>query len=292
MTMKKMFSAVVAAATLSTAVAAMSALNVNADSEKPVVANACFIGMIGAEGCWGVDEVNALSTAATINGNGQYEVKWDVTQSGGTDTVQFLAVSMFPAEGVTNFNSHTFPDLEITLDEVWVDNVLVEDYTVSDAAITTTYYEGGSGTCRIYLHDDWAGTGVADLPSETTIIDNIRVKFTISGLYNEGDSNVTEDPTEPTTEAPTDAPTEPALEYMLGDADESGAVDSSDASKVLAEYAVKATGGDYSFTEAQFAAADVNADATVDSSDASSILAFYAFKATGGEGTMEDFLAK
>ena len=280
MTMKKMFSAVVAAATLSTAVAAMSAVNANADSEKPVVANACFIGMIGANGCWGIDEVNALSSSATINGNAQYEVKWDVTETGGTDTLQFLAISMFAAEGVTNFNSHTFPDLKITLDEVWIDNVLVEDYTVSDAAITTTYYEGSSGTCRIYLHDDWAGTGVADLPTETTILENIRVKFTISGLYNDGDSNVTEDPTEP------------ALEYILGDADESGAVDSSDASKVLAEYAKVATGGEYSLTESQFAAADVNADATVDSSDASSILAYYAFTATGGEGTMEDFLAK
>ncbi len=274
MTMKKMFSAVVAAATLSTAAAS---LNANAESENTVYGYASFIGMIGANSCWGVDEVNALSTYAEIDGNAQYEVKWDVSEAGGTDTLQFLAIQINPADGIDNFASWTFPDLNVTIDEVWIDNVLVEDYTVDANAINLAYSEGGPGLTRMYLHDDWAGTGVADLPSATTITNNIRVKFTVSGLYNDGTSNVTEDPV--------------ALQYLLGDCDESGAVDSSDASKVLAEYATVATGGTYSFTEAQYLAADVNTDGTVDSSDASSILAYYAFMATGGSGTMQDFLA-
>ena len=76
----------------------------------------------------------------------------------------------------------------------------------------------------------------------------------------------------------------------LGDVNEDGTVDSSDASKVLAAYANKATGGDLGLTETQVLNADVNMDGAVDSSDASSILGFYAYSATGGEGTMAEYM--
>ncbi len=79
---------------------------------------------------------------------------------------------------------------------------------------------------------------------------------------------------------------------LLGDVDNDGAVNSSDASLVLAEYARIATGADAAFTSLQQYAADVNTDDAVDSSDASSILSYYAYIATGGSGTMEEFLTK
>ena len=79
---------------------------------------------------------------------------------------------------------------------------------------------------------------------------------------------------------------------LLGDVDNDGAVNSSDASLVLAEYARLATGADSMFTALQQYAADVNTDNAIDSSDASAILSYYAFVATGGSGTMEDFLNK
>ena len=79
--------------------------------------------------------------------------------------------------------------------------------------------------------------------------------------------------------------TEPA--YLLGDVNEDGSVDSSDASLVLAEYAKIQTGGAGEFTDVQYKAADVNKDDTVDSSDASRILAYYAAISTGQKPTWD-----
>ncbi len=73
----------------------------------------------------------------------------------------------------------------------------------------------------------------------------------------------------------------------LGDVNNDGSVDSSDASLVLAEYAKIQTGGAGEFTETQRTAADVNNDDVVDSSDASKILAYYAMVSTGKEPTWD-----
>ena len=70
--------------------------------------------------------------------------------------------------------------------------------------------------------------------------------------------------------------------YTLGDVNEDGSIDASDASQVLAEYASTATGHAPSLSESQRKAADVNIDAAVDAIDASRILAYYASAATGG----------
>ena len=79
-------------------------------------------------------------------------------------------------------------------------------------------------------------------------------------------------------------------DYAKGDVDFSGYIDSSDASKVLMEYASVATGNGSVLFSVQTGFADVNSDNTVDSSDASKVLAYYAYTATGGTGTMEEFL--
>ncbi len=71
--------------------------------------------------------------------------------------------------------------------------------------------------------------------------------------------------------------------FILGDVNEDGSIDASDASKVLAEYAATATGKSSSLSENQKKAADVNADKAVDAVDASKILAYYASAATGGK---------
>ncbi len=76
----------------------------------------------------------------------------------------------------------------------------------------------------------------------------------------------------------------------MGDVDNDGAVNSSDASMVLAEYALTATGNAPTFDENEILAADVNSDGSVDSSDASSILSYYAYVATGGECTMLEYM--
>lgn len=71
-----------------------------------------------------------------------------------------------------------------------------------------------------------------------------------------------------------------------GDIDGNNMVDSSDASRVLAEYSAISTGGMPSFSNSQKRAADVNFDGKIDSTDASKILEHYANISTGGTGTL------
>lgn len=105
---------------------------------------------------------------------------------------------------------------------------------------------------------------------------------TISVIAISTTSKTTTTTTSTTTTTTT---TEPA--YLLGDVNEDGSVDSSDASLVLAEYAKIQTGGAGEFTDIQYKAADVNKDDTVDSSDASRILAYYAAISTGRKPTWD-----
>lgn len=73
------------------------------------------------------------------------------------------------------------------------------------------------------------------------------------------------------------------LDYVkLGDVNNDSSIDSSDASAVLAEYAMLSTGGKGTFSSRQKVAADVNHDDTINSSDASNILAYYSASLTGG----------
>ena len=91
-----------------------------------------------------------------------------------------------------------------------------------------------------------------------------------------------------TGEIPTEfTPPTTELTYMLGDVNADGSVDSSDASRVLVEYAKIQTGGAGEFTDIQYKAADVNKDNVVDSSDASKILAYYAMVSTGKKPTWD-----
>ncbi len=101
-------------------------------------------------------------------------------------------------------------------------------------------------------------------------------------------TTTTTTPTAPETESPT----EPIQDkFLLGDVDDDKSVNSSDASYVLAEYALLSTGGQPIFTEKQNNAADVNKDKAVDASDASAILSYYASVATGGKYSgIEEFL--
>ncbi len=150
-------------------------------TEREILANAFMFGMIGNDTCWAIDEVNDNSTAAYVTGDGQYTVEW-VLEGGGTDTLQFLAVCIAPTETSQSFTSTFYPDLFVTVNQVWIDGVLYEDYQTSDNAITYNYYESSQGVTRIYLHDQWSGTGVADIPANTSIYQSVKVVFTIGGL--------------------------------------------------------------------------------------------------------------
>lgn len=78
------------------------------------------------------------------------------------------------------------------------------------------------------------------------------------------------------------APITPSIIFnKLGDTDGNGAIDSSDASIVLAEYSAVQTGKKETFTTMQKSMADVNRDDTIDAADASEILRYYAEASTG-----------
>ena len=85
----------------------------------------------------------------------------------------------------------------------------------------------------------------------------------------------------------------PVTEFAMGDVNGDKTVDSSDATVILADYALTSTGKESNLTAAQKAAADVDKDGKIDSSDASIILQFYAYVSTGGTETdMSKWLAK
>lgn len=79
-------------------------------------------------------------------------------------------------------------------------------------------------------------------------------------------------------------------DVSLGDVNDDGVVDARDASAILSEYAVTATGGTPTFDDLQKAAGNVNGDSVIDARDASLVLSYYAYTATGGTDSIEEFL--
>lgn len=80
--------------------------------------------------------------------------------------------------------------------------------------------------------------------------------------------------------------------YSLGDMDESGTFAPDDASHILQEYAVLATGNPSSLPENLQKAADTTRDGEISPDDASTALSYYAYCATGGTGSFKYFLAE
>lgn len=67
---------------------------------------------------------------------------------------------------------------------------------------------------------------------------------------------------------------------LMGDVNDDGTVDSSDASLILYEYSVCSTGAESVLDKGSQSAADTNGDGLIDASDASEILDFYSFLST------------
>ena len=81
--------------------------------------------------------------------------------------------------------------------------------------------------------------------------------------------------------------------FMIGDINCDGAVDSADASAVLAAYACVSSGKESPFYSYQQSAADLNGDNNVDTVDASLILSYYAWNSVSDEeAILSDFLEK
>ena len=214
-----------------------SAEETEPDPDVPVgtIGTATIIGNIGATGVWGADEITEGSKTANIDGDAQYEVVWNVTD-GGTDTLEFLAVQ------IPGLSSDKYENLAVKVDGVYIDGKAVENYETSAAAIDLNYVEGTVAT-RIYLIDQWAGTGVEDLAADTAITQSLKVVFTVSGTGKDGTSNV--------------------AKYEKGDITRDGVVDLYDAIEI-AKYMMNMIDID----EEQMEVGDINNDGVVDLYDA------------------------
>ena len=146
-----------------------------------------------------------------------------------------------------------------------------------------------------------ASVGLILNQGSTFNVDMVDVAFeTVSGAINVTGSQSQETTTTTTTTTTSTTSTSTTTTtssdipttIKLGDVNNDGAIDASDASDVLKEYAILATGGSSTFNAKQKIAGDTNEDGAVDSSDASNILAYYAYTATGGKDTFKQFLGK
>lgn len=208
MNMKKIFAAMAAAAVSAGTFAAMSLTSASA---ADTVAIAGIRGQAGTYYYWGEDNNsgNLSVKDANVDGNAQYEATWEITGD-GTGSIEFLILDIKkPADAANEFTKDTYPDLNVVVDELYIDGEEFA-FTQDTAAYNLSYYEaeGKNGT-RVYLTDTWTGTSTLGVAKDQPITASVKIVFTVSGLYNDGTSNVTEEePTEAPTDAPTEAPTD------------------------------------------------------------------------------------
>lgn len=197
MKMNKILAAMAATAISATSFAAMSISSASAADE---IAKAYFIGSVGAASNWKEGE-NSGAAVTSIDGDAQYQVTWDFSEATNTGSGGdwFLAAVITPDDTSSNFTTDTYPNLTVTLDEVYVDGNLITGYDASNA-VNTSYYEGGAGVTRIYINSSWAD-GKTLLFDDKDIESQIKVVFTVSGLGVDGTSNVTKDEPSTTTTA-------------------------------------------------------------------------------------------
>lgn len=229
------------------------------------IGQATMIGQFGTEQSWGGDQQNPNVSVVDITGDGQYELTWTLAEGTDVGTEGFFLAAQISPGNVDNFTTDTLENLALTLDEVWIDGVMLEGYDASNA-VNTAYYEGSVGTSRIYLRGDWAQNDTKIIADSTVIESSIKMVFTVSGI----------------SEAPAG---------LTGDANVDGKVDATDAAAVLIAAAATGSGGETTLTPEGVVLADANADGEVNAADAANILSYAAAVGSGFEGTMEDFLA-
>lgn len=206
MKLKRFIAAVSACAVAAISMAAMT-VNVGAAA---VVGKAIVAGQMGVYTQWDLSTAVANgSTIAEIDGNAQYEATWNIT-GGGADSIDMLMLEISGADtnnaDIKDFTSTKYPNLSITIDEVWIDGIRIMSYATSADAADYNYYEDNFGKARVYLSSNQATPKLCqDIQTNTSVTQQVRVLFTVSGLDTVGTSNVTSSPTDSTF--PTEATT-------------------------------------------------------------------------------------
>lgn len=207
----------------------------------------------------------------------------DTALAGKTDSLTVTVSSNIKDETDTADNSVTigfgFADMSVTTSKIDSNTLSVNvsnNGTAKGSAQLVIYdYATGAELETFELADINAGSSVTKDIDLTKYIEKCKSNIKVS-VVCDGDTN------EYSNSCIVFSAMDDVKTYTLGDVNEDGSIDASDASQVLAEYASTATGHAPSLSESQRKAADVNIDAAVDAIDASRILAYYASAATGG----------
>ncbi len=150
---------------------------------------AYLIGEIGSESNWTVTD-----DAVKIDGDAKYEYTWNTSGD-----IEYLALCITPDGGYTNFNSITFPNLDIAVEEIWIDGEKIEDYEMSLNSVDMNYFSDGAGITRVYIKNGNTPADINDIDSNDSISKSIRVVFNVSGLGADGTSNYVPDEQPQTT---------------------------------------------------------------------------------------------
>lgn len=121
-------------------------------------------------------------------------------------------------------------------------------------------------------------------PTEKTDLSGASVNLTSKALSYAGTAS------KAITSGLTQGEELPEEEYTLGDVNNDGRIDSSDATSILQQYSIASTGGSYTITEIQQKAADTNKDGKIDATDATNVLQYYSYISTGGTESFNNFL--
>lgn len=180
----------------------------------------------------------------SIVSDGRYDVTWDISEY--TDYIDAADISLL----LENYEPFELGDsnFSMAVEEIWVDGVRYEGDIAAAPVYRTSNYGSHNGdvlSCEAVLkNDDTSGFNAAE---------SVRVVFTLNGLAS------------------------PELENgaIRGDVNSDKRIDSVDASKVLAHYALVSTEQEDNLSAEQLAAADVDKDGEINANDASKILAYY-----------------
>ncbi len=220
--------------------------DVTTESYTGVYANAYLAGMVGTNAVWSAEEAASVEKVAEVDGNGTYEVQWDLEQ--GSETIDFL---MLEIESIADFDSYfttdTFPNLTLTIDHFYIDGT-EQPLADEPGAVNLRYFEN-TGKTRAYFRANWGANNGVDfgISGDTAVTSSIKVVFTVNGTYKEGTSNIS------------------SGANVWGDADGNNELTISDIVMVL-QYAANKTR--YPIDDKNIKNCDMNDDGEVDAKDA------------------------
>lgn len=170
-----------ATAAFSVCVASVLSFSVTADAAE-TSGTAMLIGSMGDYAQWGATADATYpplsgSQIATVTSDGQYTVSFSVASgSGPASKIDFLCLQL------ADISSANYPNLALTVDSVSIDGKAI-DYKTSPENVNLSYNVAGSTNSRIFftVTNGWGAKETEDIPSATTVSDNITVTFAVSG---------------------------------------------------------------------------------------------------------------